>query len=338
MPAPIVPLLIIAGVHLSSLALSFRYDRIQREISKYPPVPVQKIYDRYLTMLNFSLSETFETKKFYAYYIYTMILANQTLLNNIKIHFETNQNIEIYKNSFKDWENEYNQIKTDLENTYVRYLAYESIFKSIFGIPYNTRDITLIKSKIPAFDMLTKEQLDNLLTLIINPLFRGYYDFEIESVNVLRCYTIPITNQTECETFKTDFPMPVLSEEDPFKGVPDIIFPWYLYNAAASTKKIAYEFLDSFTGEVDIAISNITGYNQSWTLKKSQNMKNMAESAANWASNTKKDVENMGNDIKKEWGYFQQSVSEGLEDIEKMLMVGAGLVGLYVAYNIVARD
>lgn len=345
MPGPLVAPLIVIGVELAAIPAALYYDSVSKKIKyvtdlKHPltPVSVQKIYNRYLNMLNFSLSEPFESKRFYAYYLYAVILTNQTVLNNLIIYFETDENIEIYKNSLTEWEIEYKRILQDLKDCYIRYLAYESIFKSIFDIPYNTRDVTIIKSKIPTFDMLKEEQLNDLLTFIINPLFRGIYDFDIDTVNVLRCYTIPVTNQTMCETFETDFPMPALNSENPLKGIPDAIRPWYLYNSVRLKKQVANEFLSGFTGAMDKAISDITGYKKSWTLKSSQNLKNMAESAANWGSEIKQGVDDIGTDVRREWGMFKTSMSEGFEDIQTVMMYGVGALGLYLAYKVVLGD
>lgn len=329
------PVLIILGVELAALGgVTYYLENVQEKI-RLKPIDVKIIYKQLVSLFNYSLSDKFFNQKVYAYYIYGLILAQQAMLYNLIEVFDKDINLKKYKNTFPDWQERFETIKKDLLDTYARYVVYESLFKQIFGIPTNTRNVSVIKEKIPTFEYLTEKQLNEFITFLVNPLFKGIFTFEIENIEGVKCTDIPMTNKFVCKTVNVSYPLPLMDEEDPVKSIPDIIRPWYLYNCVALTKKLGADIFEGWGGLIDQALSDVTGIDKSFTLQGAKDAEDLKNTTFEYYDKVKKDLEDLQKQIKNQFLGFGTSSYESLNDIKLIMATGVGLLGVYVLYQIV---
>lgn len=231
-------------------------------LPKYKPIysiDVVKWYENIVFLYDSSKSDTLKNTRLYLYFIYVLILAQQTFLQKIKQELNTDWYIKYYKNTLNR-EQELAILQNEVNLTIKRYQIYEAIFKSIFGIYYGTRQFSIIRESLPIYSEITEEQLTKLNNLIILPIFKGDYSFIKEKIE------IPILNCTVWHSIEW---IPAVCTLDyiskfPYRKYgdakyPDLIYSFKLYNTVALDKKISMDMLYSFTGILDQNIQQITG-------------------------------------------------------------------------------
>lgn len=295
---------------------------------------VSNLKDKYilqLKLLEYSLSDAFIDKKIYAYYLYSIIVSQQEILFNLQTQLKTNEYIEYIQSTLPEWETAILDISLDVENTLARYLSYESLFKKIFEIPYDERNFDKISEKIIPFDMLSEIQANKLITWIINPLFNGWFDFEMKDIPVIACQTI-MNNNCKKLVIK-EFPLPQFLADENNKhnnGPFDCIRPWVLLDLVISKKTLAKGFMDSWMGVIDSSIRKFTGINAGYTIKGGKAADELAGTAADFYDNMRKEFRSFRNSLSSAYS----NTAAGLSGFtEAITIAGIGAAAL-VVYNL----
>lgn len=304
----------IGGEIESSLDIKNRY-----------PVNLTNTYKFLTQMFKFSISDTFKNKKVYGYYIYSLLSAQQNLLLALKKISEEDKFIEYYKNTIPDWESKVLDLRKDIDNTYIRYLCYETFFKNVYGIDFKEKNIDIIREKIIPFDKLSETQLNSLRLLVIDPLFNGFFDVDLKDILVLACYADKL-----CEIkIVSDFPLPPLAEVEKRKfperreSIIDSIRPWLLYNSMVLTRELGRDLLNTWGGFIDSGISMFTGINQSYTIKAGKVGEDIKNTALDFMDDVKKGIKDLSSSL----GRIPQNISstsDALISTAKTIGIGVG--------------
>lgn len=337
MPVPVIvgaALAIGAGLGIG-LPVGWKLDRyfFGEEIGPQPTINLKQSYILQTKLLQYSLSDVFLDKKIYAYYLYSLILSQQEVLINLKTQIESDSYIEYVQNTKKEWEENINFLKIKIESTLYRYLCYESLFKKIFSIPYDERNADIIREKIVPFDYLSELQFNQLNTWIINPLFNGWYDFEIKDIPVILCPEINFDNNNGCQKFIIQsFPYPELAKDEKghFNGAYDVIMPLILKMALYAEKKLGKELMDEWFGFIDEGVSKLTGIKAGYTIKTGEKLEELKGTAADFYNNMRKEFRSFRNSLSNAYS----NTSAGLSGFaEAMTIAGIGAAAL-LAYNV----
>lgn len=332
MPAPLV----IAAWMLGAGAVGYIAEwKLGRWIFAEEVEPsVSNIKEKYLLQIKlfeYSLSDYFINKKIYGYYLYSLILSQQELLFKLKDQLQTSGYIEYIKNTLPEWETAISDISNDIENTIARYLSYESLFKRIYNIPYDERDYHKIAEKILPFDMLSEIQANQLLTWIVNPLFNGWFDFEMKDIPVISCKTMESKNCIKLVI--KEFPLPEFLADDAIhnNGPFDSIRPWVIYDLIISKKSLAKEYMDSWMGAIDTGIQEFTGVPAGYVIKAGAKTKELAGTAEDFYDNMRKEFRSFKSSLSSAY----TSTAAGFSGFaEAITIAGIGAAAL-LAYNII---
>lgn len=344
MPAP----LIVAGAALVGLGVGlptgWKLGRwfFGEEVETIPQSgDIEKAYNLQILLLNYSLSDPFLDKKIYAYYLFSLILSQQDVLIKLKNQIDSDSYIEYVTNTQEDWEETINFLKLEIDNALYRYLCYESLLKRIYGIPYDERDIDTIREKIVPFGTLDGEneylsniQFSQLETWIINPLFNGWYDFEIQDVPVILCPQIGWNKSSDnCKKLVVkSFPAPA-TLKDPNghnSGVIDVISPIILKIRMLADKKLGKELMDGWLGFIDVGIQQFTGIKAGYMIKTGDDLEKLQGTAADFYNNMRKEFKSFRNSLSNAYSNTTAGLS-GFADA--MLITGVGVAALF-AYNV----
>lgn len=330
-----IPLLVAGAVGLGiGLPTGWKFGRwfFGEEVEPLPKSGEREAaYNLQITLLQYSLHDNFLDKKIYGYYLFSLIFAQQRILQKLKIQIESNGYIEYIKNTLPEWEQAINDIKIQLDATLVRYLCYESLMKRIYNISYEEKDIEKISEKIVPFDYLSELQITQLITWIINPLFNGWYDFETKDIPVISCPEIKIYDS--CKKFIVKvFPSPdtMKDPKDHNSGPLDVIMPLVIEQAIILKKSLGKELIDEWFGFIDVGIQQFTGIKAGYVIKGGKAVDELAGTAADFYDNMRKEFRSFRNSLSNAYS----NTAAGLSGFaEAITIAGIGAAAL-VAYNL----
>lgn len=331
MPVPIIIGGAIVGAGLAGLLIGHKIDRaIFGEIVEPSVSDITNTYNMYLKLLEYSLSDGFLDKKIYAYYLYSLIMGNQEVLIRLEKDMTTGGYIEYLRNTSENWEEEVTAIQAEVVDTLKRYLCYETFFKNIFGIPYDEKNIDVIREKILPFDYLSEKQLNDLVLYIINPLFNGWFDFTAENINVLKC------EKNVCSPMAIkEFPLPALENSpDHNRGYYDSLKPWLLATIIINHKQLSKKWMDSWMGAVDKTIERFTGVKAGYVLKAGEKAEKLANTAADWSNQMKQEFDA----LKKSLFGAYEGTRSGIESFFETLKIGAVVGGAILAFKLISGE
>lgn len=337
-----IPILIGAGIIGTGIGYKLgRYifgEDVEPSISN-----ISNTYRLQLKLLEYSLSDAFLDKKIYAYYLYSLIISQQELLIKLEKDITSNTYIKYYKGTSEEWEQIITEIAADVNDTLKRYLCYETFFKDIFGIDYSEKNLDIIREKILPFEYLSEKQANDLALYIINPLFKGWFDFTAENINVLKCSKINILNSEKniCSSIIiSKFPIPELAKPDQKEYIDhneapfDSIRPWVLANLIISKKTLSKDYLDSFSGAIDTTLEQFTGVKGNYTIKTGNAAEKLAGSAADWYDQMKKEFDT----LRKSLNEAYSSTTSNIGDFFETLKIGAVIGGALLAFKLISGE
>ncbi len=315
--------------------------------------------EKYLTqisLLDFATTEGFFDKKIYAYYIFGLILAHQSLLIKLESELNNDKYIAYYANTFPEWKAIIDEIKLDVLKTLERFLCYESLFKKIFNIKYDERDFFIIREKIIVWQNLSELQANQLHEWLIKPLFDGFFDFNAKDISVIKCLNqictqkykegygfIEECSEAGCEvSIIKDFPLPLLMakeiQEPEYskhnQSLPDCIRPWALYNTLTDKKKLSLDLLDSWSGVLDSIIGDFTGINKGYTIKAGKKAGELANTAIDFYADMKKEFADLRASLAN--AYLETKNTFG--GFKDALMIGGIGLGAFLLMNLLSSD
>jgi hypothetical protein len=296
---------------------------------------IKEKYQTQLKLFELATSDGFVDKKIYAYYIFALIISNQTLLIKISEELNNDYNIEYYKNTFPEWELAIKEINDDLNKTLIRFLCYETFFKQIFNIKYDEKNFDVIREKIIPWMDLSETQAIQFVTLIFNPLFNGFFDFDKKNILVIKCV------EMVCETFMVkEFPFPLFdtSPDREYKNHNssffDCVRPWVIYNSVIGKKVLGQELLDTWAGVIDTTIKQFTGLNKGYTIQAGKKAGEIANTAGDWYNQMKKEFRDLKNSLANAY----QGTSDGFSSFTTALTYGGLALGGYLIYDLLTSN
>ncbi len=313
---------------------------------------IQEKWNSQVKLLELSLMEPFLDKKVYGYYLYGLIKSNQDLLIKLIAELNTDTYINYYKNTFVEWEVLIKQIKLETNNALDRYLVYESLFKKLFDIPYNEENFFVISEKIKPYWKLTQAEIDKLTLWIINPIFNGWYDFEMNDIQVLQCAfeetkeklswiekfqgsgVIQPTYKCTPRIVKKFTPPLTTKINNRNEGPYDAVIPWVLFNTIISKKAESQELMNRWFGVYDAAISQLTGTNASYVAKGEKVAGDLKDSATDFYANMKKEFRDLKNSLSGAY----TGAGEGIDAFTTALTYGGIALGGYFLYDLFISD
>jgi hypothetical protein len=305
---------------------------------KKVPLDFYNIKEKYQTQLKLfelAVSDGFVDKKIYAYYIFALIIANQNLLLKISEEFNNDYNVEYYKNTFPEWELAIKEINDDLDNTLIRFLCYETFFKQIFNIKYDEKDFDAIREKIVPWMDLSETQTAQFVTLLFNPLFNGFFDFDKKNILVIKCI------EMVCETFMVEkFPFPLFdtSPDREYKNHNssffDCVRPWVIYNSVINKRNLGQELLNSWSGVMDITIKQFTGINKGYTIKYGKGAGESYDKVKNTAGDFINQMKKEFQDLKDSLSNTYQGTKDSFDSFITAITYGGLALGGYLVYDL----
>lgn len=313
---------------------------------------IQEKWDSQLKLLEFSLSTPFLDKKIYGYYIYGLIKSNQDLLIKLSVEIESNKYINYYKNTFAEWKAVVDLLKKELSSTLDRYLVYEALFKKIFDIPYDETNFFIISEKIKPYSKLSQFQIDQLSKWIIDPIFNGWFDFEMNDIQVIKC-KFDDTNEKlswvekfqsgggapsnyKCESLiiKKFTPPATKIIDNRREGPFDAVTPWVLYNAIIDKKVASQEVMNRWFGVYDAIISQMTGVNASYVSKGEKVVDDLADSSIDFYQQMKKEFRNLKNSMADTY----EGATSGFDSFITAITYGGIALGGYFVYDLLTSE
>ena len=292
---------------------------------------IKEKYQTQLKLFELAVSDGFVDKKIYAYYIFALIISNQTLLMKISEQLNNDYNVEYYKNTFPEWELAIKEINDDLNKTLIRFLCYETFFKQIFNIKYDEKDFDVIREKIVPWMDLSETQAAQFTTLLFNPLFNGFFDFDKKNILVIKCI------EMVCETSMVEkFPFPLFDTSPEKKkknhnsSFFDCVRPWVIYNSVIGKKALGQELLNSWSGIMDIIIKQFTGLNKGYTIQAGKKAGEIANTAGDWYNQMKKEFRDLKNSLANAY----QGTSDGFSSFITAITYGGLALGGYLVYDL----
>lgn len=254
-------------------------------------LPTLKYLQLYLLDLTIADDDTdwVLNTKLYCYFIYSMIKACQAQCLEFFKVLGSDKYLNYIKETIPNWTIQDEAFILDrATKTYVRFLIYESIFKSLFDIPLEEENLDKINARLPYSVNLTDQQITILREQITEPVFYGVFKpvFDKQKYIVSNC------SSGTCKIESTYFPYPLDEEfkKPPVYTLSDGLRIAAIYNDIAHQKRIAYSLIYSWAGLFDRMLGKLTGVDKGYIIKLGENTEKLGKTVAGAASNAYKAI------------------------------------------------
>lgn len=287
----------------------------------------------YLSMLDVVIPDDDQSlsynTKFYPFLLYIVIKNCQNQCFILLEELYKDSLLNWLKNTKVDYQEELEWVKNQTFECYVRFIIYESIFKTTFNIPVEELNLNTISKQIPIFSELNENQITTLKEKITDPIFYGIFkDIFNGDFKVLNCASSE-TNSCKIESAKFLYPLSEETNKPPLTSLPDCLKIASLHNIVIPSKQIAANLISATYSGIDAIMYGLTGVQKGYTLKLEE-----------WTEKTTKNLAQIPSDLNKELQKLKRSLSKSLsslnpsnvfEEVKPIIIMGSVGLGLFIA-------